>query len=93
LSIHPRIFLREGSRLPNEMALSFLQGAVAQVMVTHRWSRADAPSPRGDWMSDAGALQPAIPAFLANSIPGAVAQSAGSSELAGVAESAHGASS
>jgi len=49
-----------------EMALSFLQGAVAQVMVTESMEpRETRLLPRGDWMSDAGALlQPAIPEFL-----------------------------
>jgi hypothetical protein len=50
----------------HEMALSFLQGAVAQVMVTQSMEpRETRLLPRGDWMSDAGALlQPAIPEFL-----------------------------
>ena len=50
----------------HEMALSFLQSAVAQVMVTESMEpRETRLLPRGDWMSDAGALlQPAIPEFL-----------------------------
>ncbi len=49
-----------------EMTLSFLQAAVAQVMVTESMEpRETRLLPRGDWMSDAGALlQPAIPEFL-----------------------------
>jgi len=49
-----------------EMNLSFLQAAVAQVMVTESMEpRETRLLPRGDWMSDAGALlQPAIPEFL-----------------------------
>jgi len=50
----------------HEAALSILQGAVAQVMVTESMEpRETRLLPRGDWMSDAGALlQPAIPEFL-----------------------------
>ena len=49
-----------------ETTLSFLQAAVAQVMVTESMEpRETRLLPRGDWMSDAGALlQPAIPEFL-----------------------------
>ena len=49
-----------------EMNLSFLQAAVAQVMVTESMEpRETRLLPRGDWMSDAGPiLQPAIPEFL-----------------------------
>ena len=49
-----------------EMNLSILQAAVAQVMVTESMEpRETRLLPRGDWMSDAGALlQPAIPEFL-----------------------------
>ena len=49
-----------------EMNLSFLQAAVAQVMVTESVEpRETRLLPRGDWMSDAGpVLQPAIPEFL-----------------------------
>ena len=50
----------------HEAALSILQAAVAQVMVTESMEpRETRLLPRGDWMSDAGALlQPAIPEFL-----------------------------
>jgi len=49
-----------------EMSLSILQAAVPQVMVTESMEpRETRLLPRGDWMSDAGALlQPAIPEFL-----------------------------
>jgi cytochrome c553 len=49
-----------------EMNLSILQSAVAQVMVTESVEpRETRILPRGDWMSDAGAIvQPAIPEFL-----------------------------
>ena len=49
-----------------ETALGFMQAAVAQVMVTESMEpRETRLLPRGDWMSDAGALlQPAIPEFL-----------------------------
>jgi Protein of unknown function (DUF1553)/Protein of unknown function (DUF1549)/Planctomycete cytochrome C len=49
-----------------EMSLSILQAAVTEVMVTESMEpRETRLLPRGDWMSDAGALlQPAIPEFL-----------------------------
>jgi mono/diheme cytochrome c family protein len=49
-----------------EANLSILRAAVAQVMVTESMEpRETRLLPRGDWMSDAGALlQPAIPEFL-----------------------------
>ncbi len=49
-----------------EMNLSILQAEVTQVMVTESMEpRETRLLPRGDWMSDAGALlQPAIPEFL-----------------------------
>ena len=50
------------------MNLSFLEGAVAEVMVTEAAApRETRILPRGNWMDDSGqVVQPAIPEFLGN---------------------------
>ena len=62
----PDLFAARLAIAKHEAALSILQAAVAQVMVTESMEpRETRLLPRGDWMSDAGALlQPAIPEFL-----------------------------